>query len=296
MARHHQENRSDPHLELAIRHFEAVVRLEPNFAPAYASLSHVWLQRGVLGRSGFRESEAPARKAALRALALDPDLAEAHEALAQILMFYDLDWTASEREYRRAIELDPNNVYAHVYYATLLEVLQRFPEAIEEGQRSLALDPVSTTVNSEYGRVLFRARRYGEAIRQYLRTLELDPKDNTTRHRLAEAYLQTGRFAEALNLDIPALRIRTYASAGRRAEARQILSSMLDTHPRKHIEIALDYFALGERDRGLDRLANAFDERQYVNLVVCDPQFDAVRDDPRFRALVARLGLQEVWK
>lgn len=293
LARHQQDIRDEAHLKEAIRHFEAAIQIAPDFAAAYAGLGHAWVQRGVLGDSGFRKSEAPARKAAIRAIELDPDLAEAHEALADVLMFYDLAWVTSEQEFRRAIELQPNSVGAHVYYATLLEVLGRFDEAVAEGRRSLELDPVSVTVNSEYGRVLFRARRYDESIRQYLRTLELDPEDRITRLRLVDAYLQTFRFQEALALlpTTPSQDARAYALAGRTAEARKIVDGVTNGYSR--LDYALALFALKEYDRGFQSLTKAFDDRGYVNLIACDPRWDTLRGDPRFQSLIHRLGLPE---
>ena len=286
---HFQDLRDEEHLKQAIRHFQAAVQLAPDFASAYAELGHAWVQRGVLGAAGFRASEAPARSATIRAIELDPQLAEAHAALAHVLMFYDLAWATSEQEFRRAIELDPSNVDAHVYYATLLEVLGRNSEAIGEGKRALELDPVSVTVNSEYGRVLFRARKYDEAIRQYQRTLELDPEDRVTQWRLVDAYIESGRIQEALKLQPRPTQIaRAYALLGRRDEARTVLTTA--TEPGR-LDIALAYFALGDRDRGFVELTRAFDDRRYVNLVACDPRWDIVRDDPRFGALINRLGL-----
>ncbi len=290
LARHQQDKRDEEHLKQAIKHFETAIRLAPDFAPAYAGLGHAWVQRGVLGAAGFRASEAPARSATLRAIELDPQLAEAHAAMAHVLMFYDLAWATSEQEFQRAIELDPNNVDAHVYYATLLEVLGRYPEAIAEGKRALELDPVSVMVNSEYGRVLFRARRYEESIRQYQRTLELDPQDSVTLFRLADAYIEKGRLQDALSIATPGRpqAARVYALLGRREEARRMLSTAA---PSGRLDEALAYFAMGDRDRGFAVLTQAFDDRRYVNLVACDPRWDIVRDDPRFHALINRLGL-----
>ena len=128
-------------------------------------------------------------------------------------MFYDMGWVTAEKEYRRAIDLEPSQVNAHVYCATLLEILGRFPEATAVGQRSLALDPMSITVSSEYGRVLFRAHKYDDAIRQFQRALALDPQDPATRARLVDAYLQTNRFQETLRFPpaTPLQAARAYA-------------------------------------------------------------------------------------
>ena len=291
LARTLQDKRDEAHLKQAIQHYEAAIGLEPEFALAFAGMANAWVQRGVLGGIDFRSAEAPARQAAIRALELDPNLAEAHEALAHVLLFYDMAWTTSEQEYRRAIRLQPSNVFAHVYYATLLETLQRYPEAIREGQRSLELDPMSVTVTSEYGRVLYRARKYDAAIRQYQRTLELDPQNMNAQARLVDAYIMAGRYQDAWKVPPPnpQQKARLYALTGRPEEARRLLDP--DPPPKRRLPSASAYFTLGERDRGFQLMTKAFDDRQYVSLIVCDPQWDIVRDDPRFQALVRRLGL-----
>jgi TolB-like protein/Tfp pilus assembly protein PilF len=306
LALHFQDERDDSHLVQAIRHYESAIELQPDFALAYAGLSRAWVQRGVLGDIGFRSAEAPARKAVLRALELDPKLGEAHESLAHILMFYDLAWATAEEEFRRAIEIAPSDVFAHVYYATLLETLGRFDEGIEEGKRSVALDPVSTTVNSEYGRVLYRARRYDDAIRQLQRTLELEPGSQGVRARLADVLNRIGKYHEALTLDTPpkfpsnpstlllAKLARDHALIGETAEARKLVKQAeLRSQEKGYMSIALAHLALGDRDQAMIWLAKAFDERQYVSLIACDPQWDAVRGDPRFRTLLRRLGLPD---
>ena len=307
LARYQQDKRDEMHLQQAIRHFERAIEIEPRFAAAYAHLAHAWLERGVWGALAFREPEVPARAAAFKAIELDPDLAEAHAALAQVLVFYDWAWVTAEQQFRRAIDQDPNSVYAHMYYASLLEGLGRFSEAIPEVQRALTLDPLSTGVESEYGRILFRARQYEDAIRHLQRALELDSQNSGAYMRLADVYEQTGRVTEALQLmdhvsgmesARSAAFARLYGLLGRRADALTILSRIAgpEQDPRGAQGIALAYFALGDRDRGFQWLTRAFDQRQMVVYVPIDPRYDDVRDDPRFAALARRLGLSEaVW-
>jgi TolB-like protein/DNA-binding winged helix-turn-helix (wHTH) protein/Flp pilus assembly protein TadD len=304
LAQYEQGKRDETHLQQAIHHFERAIEIEPNFAAAYAGLAHAWLQRGVWGAVAFREPEVPARTAAFKAIELDPDLAEAHAVLAQLLMIYDWAWVTAEQEFHRAIELDPNGVYAHAYYAILLEGLGRFPEAISEVQRALTLDPLSATVESEYGRVLFRARRYEEAIRHLQRSIELDPQTYGSYWRLADVYEQIGRTQEALALIRQELQMRDaepmqsaelasiYALIGRRGDAVNILSHVAgsDYYRGGAQTIALAYFALGDRDRGFQWLTRAFDQREMVLFIGIDPRYDNVRKDPRFEALVRRLN------
>jgi DNA-binding winged helix-turn-helix (wHTH) protein/Tfp pilus assembly protein PilF len=304
-ARDHEERRDETNLAQAIAQYQRVIELQPDFAAAYAGLARSWLERGIWGAVEFRQSEAPAQNAARKALELDPDSADAHAVVGHVSAFYHCDWPKAEREYRRAIELDPNNVFAHRYYAATLEALGRFPESIDEAQRALALGPVSSLLESAYARHLFRARKFDESIRHYQRAIELDTRDFGPYTRLAEVYEQTGRFGEAVALIEKALRMqdaalmkspalaRAYALAGRRAEALEILTYVTKSgsNSRWAQDIALSYFALGDRDHGFEWLAKAFDQHQFLIYVKVDPRFDSVREDWRFQSLVRRLGL-----
>jgi tetratricopeptide (TPR) repeat protein len=304
-ARDHEERRDETNLAQAIVQYERVIALQPDFAAAYAGLARAWLERGIWGAIEFRQSEAPARNAALKALKIDPNSADAHAVVGHVSAFYDSDWQKAEREYRRAIEFDPNSVYAHRYFAATLEALGRFPEAIDEAQRALALGPVSSLLESVYARLLFRARKFDESIRHYQRAIELDARNFGAYTRLAEVYEQMGRFEEAVSLIEKALRLqdaalikspalgRAYALAGKRAEALEIITYVTKpgSNPRWTQDIALTYFALGDRDRGFQWLTRAFDQRQFLMYLKVDPRFDSVGDDPRFQSLVRRIGL-----
>ena len=306
-ARKHEDRRDETNLSQAIARYEQVIALQPDSAAAYAGLARSWLERGIWGAIEFRSSEAPARNAALKALALDPDSADAHAVAGHVSSFYDSDWQKAEREYRRAIQSDPNNVFAHRYYAATLEALGRFPESIDEAQRALALGPVSSLLESAYARALFRARKFDESIRHYQRVIELDAGDFGVYTRLAEVYEQTGRFEEAVAMIEKALRMqdaalikspalaRAYALAGRRPEALQILTYVTKSgsNSKWAQDIALTYFALGERDYGFEWLTKAFDQHQFLMFLKVDPRFDNVREDRRFQSLVHRLGLPE---
>jgi tetratricopeptide (TPR) repeat protein len=294
-------------LAQAIAGYERAISLQPDLAPAYAGLARSWLERGIWGAVEFRQSETPARNAAVKALELDPSSADAHAVAGHVSAFYDADWQTAENEYRRAIALDPNNVFAHRYLAATLEALGRFPESLDEAQRALALAPVSALLESAYARHLFRAREFDESIHHYQRAIELDAHDFGEYTRLAEVYEQTGRFGEAVALIEKALRMqdaalvaspalgRAYALAGRRAEALEILTYVTKhgSNPRWVQGIALIYFALGDRDHGFEYLRKAFDQRQFLIYLKVDPRFDSVREDRRFQSLVHRLGLLE---
>ena len=152
----------------------APIQLAPEYAAAYAGLSRAWAMRGIWGAKNRKEVAPLARDAALKAVALDDDLPEAHIALSDVEL-YDWDWAGAERELTRALELDANSAEAHRAYADLLMFLERHAEAIREIQRAEQLDPLSSVIQSRYGRVLYRARRYAEALPHLRRAIELDP-------------------------------------------------------------------------------------------------------------------------
>src|SRR5262249_34171325 len=157
-------------------YFERAIRLDPDYAAAYAGLADAWGDRGVFGGVSFQEVEANSRANALKALQLDEKLSEAHSSLGYVKAFYNWDWAGSEKEYRRALDLDPNSLQGYFGHATLLMCLGRFPEAISQIERAQERDPLSATVQSQFGRVLYRARRYKDAIAHFERALELDPQ------------------------------------------------------------------------------------------------------------------------
>jgi serine/threonine-protein kinase len=310
LGRYHFWRTTERELAEAIRNFDRAIQLDPNFAAAYAGLSDAWRQRGVWGASTFHGVLPKARAAALKALELDRDLAAAHSALASILTSYDWEWDASEKHFRTALELDPNNLEAHWGYGILLQVLGRFSEAIAEMERCVALDPLSAVLHSTYGRVLYRARKYPEAKAHLERALELDGEIFAARYRLGDVYEALGDYSRALDehrkrftsqgsadeSEDPAI-ARLYALMGRRDEARRILNR-INSPPqaesgRNEQVVALAYFALGDREKGFRWLERAFERRDLVTFVKFEPKFDSVRSDPRFQAIVKRLNIPD---
>ena len=307
LGRYHRWKLNEQDLQQGIDYFEQAIKLQPDFAAAYAGLATAWHERGVWGAKGFREVEEPSRTASLKALELDPNLSEAHTALAEGLSTYDWNWLDAEKEHQRALDLDPNNLDARVYYALFLMALGRHQEAIAQMERAAALDPLSSDIQSTFGRVLFRARKYDEAVPHFLRAIELDTQNYGAYTRLAEVYEQTGKLQEALALVEQSLRIRgadltksaalarIYALVGRRSEASRVIErvSKPGSKPTGQ-DVALIYFALGDNDVGFQWLTRAFDQRELVVYVRADPRFDSVRSDPRFETLVRRLGMPDL--
>jgi predicted Zn-dependent protease len=248
-----------------------------------------------------------ARAEALRALALDPALGEAHAAIAEVKLEYEWDWAGSEREFRRAITLNPGDATAHQWYADYLSRMGRHPEALREIQRALALDPLSPPVNGMLGTVAYYGRRTDDAIRQYQATLALMPDQLLTRFYLGLAYLDKKDYPEAITEfercvresgAIPLTRAGlgcAYGMAGKRDEALRILASLKRHAPGETVApswLALVCIGLGDRDQALGYIEEAYRERDsYLGHIKVAPIVDPLRSDLRFLSILRRLGL-----
>jgi TolB-like protein/Flp pilus assembly protein TadD len=282
----------------AIKYFERAIKLDPDYAAAYAGLSRAWQFRGVLGSKDFREVESLAREPALKAIALDEQLAEAHISLGNIKYHYDWDWAGSEQEFRRAVELDPGGLDTHLYYGYLLMHLGRNDEAIRESQIALRLDPVSSRTQSALGRILYRARRYKEALPHLERAFELDPRSVEANYRLGDVYAQMGRYDEAIAAFEKIREVmpeggwfqagiaRVYALRGRQHEARQMISGVKAAP----YAIAGVYAALGDKDEAFRILEKAIGERQFIAPLKVEPPLENLHSDPRWQALLHRMN------
>jgi serine/threonine-protein kinase len=296
----------------SVRHgllcFEEAVRLDPSHAPAHAGIADSYIVDG--GRYldvPPKIAYARARAAALRAIELEDSLAEAHNSLAAVLTDYDWDWAGADREYRRSIELNPNYVTAHSWYAEHLSRMGRHAEAVAEARRALELDPVSTFSSMLVAWILYFARRYDEAIGQATKTLELDPEYVTALRILGWAYEESGRLEEAIAAHRKACELtqhrpnfeaqlgRAFALAGRTDEAREVLAGLAKVSAESYVsafDIAIIHTALGDRERAFEWLERAFEERSdHLPYLGVNPRVDALRGDPRFRDLLARMGL-----
>jgi serine/threonine protein kinase/tetratricopeptide (TPR) repeat protein len=293
LGRYHYWKQSKAELEKAIEYFERAIALQPDYAAAHAALSLAW---GSLRDLGFSLEEGARGSAALKALELDPNLSEAHSAMAGA-RFDAWDWDGAVKAHRRALELNPDSLDACGCYATVLAALGRFTEAIAIAEHGAKVNPLSSFMHFNYGVVLYLARRYDAAVMHTKRAIELEPQTRGAYGILALSYQQLGKVEDALAaLDRPefggsgALGV-AYARAGRRAEALEIANN-LSRSKSDPFNAARIYFALGDDDRGFERLTNAFDVRQgLVRWAKVNPDFDRVRSDPRFQVLVARLRI-----
>lgn len=289
----------------AMEYFNQAIGLDPNYAQAYAGLAAVYAD---LSSAYLPPSEAmpKAKEAVLKALALDESLAEAHLSLAAIHWWADWDFPAAEREFKRAIELSPNEPTVHVKYGGFLSRMpSRFDEAIAEANHALRLDSFSVTANIGAVIVFYNTRHYDRAIEQALKTLEIDRDLAIPRYFLGAAYLEKGQSEQAIT-ELQKNRGRSvvlgllgyaYAVAGRKAEALKALAELQALSGRRYIspyEIARIYVGLGEKEQAFEWLEKAYQGRSdYLTRLQVDPTFDSLRSDPRFADLVRRVGLEK---
>jgi TolB-like protein/Flp pilus assembly protein TadD len=286
--------------------FERAIVSSPDYAPAYAGLAEAYLSCACKGLTRA-DVLARVRTEAIHALELDESLAVAHSALGFANMTYDYDWLSARRELKRAIDLNPSLADAHRRYAEYLVRSGRFAEGIDHAGLAADLDPLSAQMSASVGMALFFARHTDAAIEQFEKSLRMDPAETVARAGLGMAYLQTGRFPEAalqfqqaisLGVRVPELTARlaeVYARMGQIAAARKTaldLSRPGGNHPPPAYAIALVYAALGDHSSAMDWLEKAFVARDpEISLLKVDPALDALRDEPRFQALVHRAGI-----
>ena len=288
----------------AIDYFQQAVAKDPNYARAYADLANSYALLSAYSMARSTEFMPKARAAALRALQLDESLPQAHTALALIVQNYDWDWQTAEKEYRRAIELNPNYATAHHWYAEHLALLGRFDEALRESEQAKKLDPLSLIIAADNGAILYFSRQYDRAIEQFRAVLEMDPNFPRA-HLLVFAYAQKGQFAEALS-DIEKWdgiddRTRSlmlayvYGRSGQAAQARYALEKLQELNRRQKMDPAMilyAYLGMGNKEQSFDWLEKAYAQHSNALTVLkVDPIYDPLRSDPRFQDLLHRVGL-----
>jgi TolB-like protein/Tfp pilus assembly protein PilF/predicted Ser/Thr protein kinase len=307
--RYEWNSRTPRSLERAVDHFARAIQLDPTYAPAHAALADCYNQLGtvMVGTGSPTEFRPRAESEAIKALQLDPGSAEAHAALGYV-RHYDWQWAEAEKEFRRAIELNPSYALARIWYANLLMSRLRMPEALRQVMLARDLDPFSLIVNTNVGWVLNNAGRHAEAAQQLARTLELDSQYVQARWRLADALTHIKRYDQAIvesqrvvgesHRALPGVGLLAiaYARAGADSSARSLLREMLDRSRAEYLppwSVADVLLSLGLRDSALHWLEKAFDERSNaMAYLLVEPDFAPLHDDPRYRAMVVRAGLR----
>jgi tetratricopeptide (TPR) repeat protein len=252
------------------------------------------------------ENMPKARAAAEQAIRIDPNSSEAHTALALVVQNYDWDWQTSEKEYRRAIELNPNDATAHHWYAEHLMWLGRFDEALEQSERAHELDPLSLIIAADNGAILYFSRKYDPSIEKLRSVLEMDPSFMRA-HLLVAAYVEKGMFAEAMASNDSARatigegaywtwNAYIHARAGQLTEARAAMERLNDINNKAPVDpmaFAQVYAGLGDKDEAVAWLGKAYARRSHgLTALKVDPEYDLLRGDPRFRDLLRRVGLE----
>jgi len=300
-------HRTPEALKKSVDYYNQAIEKDPAYAQAYAGMALAYVLFSQYSVSSPAESMPKAKAAATKALELDESLAEAHTALGFALYQYDRNLPESNRQYQRAIELNPNYATAHQWYAIMnLVIMQRFDEAIAEAKRAQELDPLSLIVNMELGSNYIAARRYDEAIEQLRRTIELDQNWYLGHLTLCQAYELKGLFSQAvaecqkgrdLNDDPSMLSAlaHVYAASGKRDEAMKILAEMHELAKGHYVpayNFALTYAGLGDRNQAFQWLERSLEDRSWeITNVKVDPMLDNLHSDPRFADLVRRVGL-----
>ena len=293
----------------SIEYFNQAIEKDPNFALAYAGLADCYVVR--INPLPPREKMLKAKAAAMRALELDETLAEAHTSLARVLAVYEWDWTGAEKEFKRALDLNPRNAIAHVWYGGYFEAMGRHSESIAERKRAQELDPLSLVINSELGLAFYFARDYDHAIEQFQKTLELEPNFSLVNEFLPAAYEQKGMHEQAIAGFQKGMTLRegtelsflmsglghVYGVSGKKAEARAVLDELKQMSQKEYVpadSIAHVYVGLGETDQAFAWLERAYGERSFgMAWLKVEPSWDSLRSDPRFTDLMRRVGLPQ---
>jgi TolB-like protein/Tfp pilus assembly protein PilF len=305
--RYYWNRRAPSDLERAVALLEEAVTKDRSYVPAATALADALNVLPWYGLRPPREAYPRSKEIARQALAVDDTSAAAHTALAYAHHYYDWNWQDAEREYGRALELNPNYAQAHQWLAAHYAELGRTDEALAEMQRAQQLDPRSIIIHAAIGWIDYLGRRFDDASVQLQQTLQLDPDFVPARLWLGQTLEALGKPQDAIDQYLRVRHIarpapsglgelaRGYAAAGREQEARATLTELLAVAQARYVEpdlIARVYEALGQRDEAITVLERGFSERAVkLVLIGVDPQFDRLRGDPRFQTLLQRLNL-----
>jgi tetratricopeptide (TPR) repeat protein len=283
------------------------IEQDPKYALAYVGVGDVY--NIIAFYSGLPPIQArdKSRSALQKALTIDSNLAEAQASYAYSRMLYEWDFSGADQAFKRALQLNPNQVTGHYWYALFLTAMERHGEALEHIHVALGLDPLSLVINSHKGWILYFSRRYEAAIEQLLSAIEMDHGFALARYFLGLVYLRTGQLDQSIQHFIKAQEATNnhpaaiaglasaHALSGNKAQARKILRTLEELSQRRYVApyyIALVHIGLSEKEKAFEMLERAFDEQSsYFSNLRADPALDALRSDPRFDKLIARVGL-----
>lgn len=326
--RYFWNKRSVAGLKKAVKCFRGAIRLDPRYSLAHVGLADAYFLLSMLGLWPTSESIMKAKTAALKALEIDGQLAEAHVSLANIKSSYEFDWPRAENEFKLAIELNPSSELAHYYYSTFLAKFGRLDQALAEVNKAYEIDPLSLHISLAMGKMYYFAGRYYEAIRKGREMLEIDPQFGQANGLIGLAYLEMGLYQDAerefkvlvesltdqnvikhrrgetpgesaalpdSDPEAIALLGYTYAVSGKRNNALEVLNKLQELIKRRYVEphtLAIVHIGLGDNDKAFECLDRAFEDRcsilTYIKVI---PLFDGLKSDPRYDKLVRCIGL-----
>ena len=306
--RYYWNKRTSDGLRKSISYFDEAIEKDPGYALAYSGLADTYDILPFYSVMPPKEAYPKAITAANKALEIDNRLAEAHTSLAYALWNYSWDWTGSERENVRALELNPNYASGHHWYGLFLIVLGRKDEAVRELKRALEIDSLSLIINTKLGVAYYYGRQYDLAIDQLRKTIDMDSRFPLAHFYLALCYEQQGKFPDSIvelkkGLDLAdnpwfrASLVHVYAVSGKRAEAQKELAALLESQKTKFVSpyfLAIAYSGLGEKEKAFFWLETSLRDRaDWMTYLKVDPALDPLRSDPRFADLMRRVGLPQ---
>jgi len=288
-------------------YFDQAVKLDPDFAPAYTKIAESYFYKGLFGELPPREAFLKMKQAALTALEKDDALGEAHGYLAVAWLHNDLDWSGAEKEFKRALELNPSLAMIHHLYAHHLMALGRTEESMAEVKLATELDPFAWDHSLCSGWHCLFSSDHDDAIEIALQSVKVNPKDAWARVILGWAYEQKSMLKEAItefqtalsdwkDSSIPLAGLgHARGISGQRTEAQEILGKLLERSKGTYVpayDIAVVFVGLGDKDQAFEWLIKALEERSgFLVYIKCDRRFDVLRSDPRFEALLKRIGV-----
>lgn len=303
--RHYWAMRTNESLTQAIEYFDRAIQEDPDDARSYAGLAQCYIVLPLLTKVSQTEAYPKARDAAAKALGLDDSLAEAHLSIAEVRLYQDWDFIGAEKEFKRALDLNPNYSTGRQWYGEFLSLMGRHEEAISELQKALALDPLSAVVHLQFGNTLQEARQYDRALDQYREALKIDPKFLPPFDAIHWALRRQGKLVESIPYlrtavqlwdtkgDLVALVDKlpdAYATGGKTGYLLQCIN--IHEHVgRPWFYLARDYADLGDRETALAKLNKSYQNRETELLwLLGDAELDTLRSDPRFQELVKKVG------
>ncbi len=308
--RYYFNQRTEDSLKKSIEYFQQAITQDPGYVLAYCGLADAYALLGFRGNLAASEAFARAKAAALKAIELGDNFAEPHTSLAFIAETHDWDWSAAEREYKRALELNPGDARAHHLYAGYLMYVGRYGEGLTQARRARDLDPLSLPVNTALAGRLLVVGQLDEALDQVRRTLEMNPRFAPAHQTLGWVYLKKGKHAESIAEFQQALQLSgsdntdvmidlgfAYATVGQRKEAEKILRQLKTLHDQglaHSSALAILYGALGDLNRAFGWLERAYGEHDpELTYLKAGRRFEPLRHDPRFQALLVRMNLAD---